>query len=270
MMLSTLALRTGAFRSLAKPQATQRAIVLVQNRCASSGLTEQIEKWDSANQIFYGPERDTKNFPHPVQPETSPPVRLGFIPDAWFQFFYNKTGVTGPYLFGTGLVLTLLSKEIWVIDHNFSEVIGFWGAFIFLTKKLGPFMNKHLDQSVQAVREDTYERPLAEGKVAFENTIKEAELDIWREDGQKYIFESKKENIDLQLEAIYRKRLQEVYQQVKRRLDYQLDIQNTKRRFEQEHMVNWIVNGVVSSITPQQEKESISKCIADLKTLSAS
>lgn len=83
----------------------------MQNRCASSGLTEQIEKWDSANQIFYGPERDTKNFPHPVQPETSPPVRLGFIPDTWFQFFYNKTGVTGKF----ALTLIVLHSLVYAL-----------------------------------------------------------------------------------------------------------------------------------------------------------
>ena len=34
--------------------------------------------------------------------------------------------------------------------------------------------------------------------------------------------------------------------------DYQLDVQTTKRSFEQSHMVNWIVDSVVKGITPQQ------------------
>lgn len=71
------------------------AVVPAGTRQKSSSAVEQVKQWDEANEIFYGPERDTKNFPHPVMPQESGKVRLGFIPDEWFQFFYSKTGVTG-------------------------------------------------------------------------------------------------------------------------------------------------------------------------------
>ena len=57
--------------------------------------------------------------------------------------------------------------------------------------------------------------------------------------------------------------------QVKRRLDYQVDTQNVAQGFQQKHLVNWVVDQVKSSITPQQEKDAIKQCLAELKTLAA-
>ena len=45
--------------------------------------------------MFYGPERDLKNFPILKQQDLPPPTKLGFIPQSWFNAFYEKTGVTG-------------------------------------------------------------------------------------------------------------------------------------------------------------------------------
>lgn len=84
---------------------------------------------------------------------------------------------------------------------------------------------------------------------------------------QSYLLFSSQNNVAMLLETNYRERVHMVTNEVKRRLDYQIALQDLNRRLEQEHMINWVEKSVISSITPQQEKESIAKCITDLKVL---
>jgi F-type H+-transporting ATPase subunit b len=57
--------------------------------------------------------------------------------------------------------------------------------------------------------------------------------------------------------------------QVKSRLDYKMEMDNVTRRFQHQHMVDWIVGNVRKSITPDLEKKSLDQCIQDLKSLAA-
>lgn len=233
-------------------------------------VAELMPLWEKYNDIFYGRERDHKNFPIVPIAENHPPVRMGFIPDAWFQFFYSKTGVTGPYVFGSSLLVFLLSKEIWVQEHKFFEFIGMSiVVYLIMTSKYGAQLKNFLNKETDVANEGKWDYPLARYKRKLREKINDAELKIWQSEALKYLQEGRKENVDLQLEAVYRQRLAEVYQSVKRRLDYQVDVENAQRRFQQQHMVNWIVSGVLKSITPQQEKDALSRCIVDLKNLAS-
>lgn len=85
---------------------------------------------------------------------------------------------------------------------------------------------------------------------------------------QNILFDAKRENVHLQREAEYRRRLHTVFQEVKRKLDYQIAAQEAVKQFSQRHMVSWILDNVTKNLSSVSEKETLSKCVSDLKALS--
>lgn len=211
-------------------------------------------------------ERDLVNFPRPVRQELPAKVRMGFIPDDWFQFFYSKTGVTGPYTFGLGLATYLCSKEIYIMEHEFYTGLSIAIMGIYAVKKLGPATAKFLDAEVaksdaalNSGRDVSIDQ--AKSKIVSEKAEQERAL------AQKMLFDAKRENVALQLEAAYREQLIKVFTETKKRLDYQVEVQNVQRNLEQRHVVDWVLRNVRAAVTPEQEKATLSQCIANIKSL---
>ncbi|TNN82940.1 ATP synthase F(0) complex subunit B1, mitochondrial [Liparis tanakae] len=204
--------------------------------------------------------------PVPALPEKGGKVRHGIIPEELFQLLYPKTGVTGPYMLGTGLLCYMLSKEIYVVNHETLAAASIGGVIIYAIKTFGPSVAAFADK----LNEDKVAKAQEVKDVAMASltqAVEEEKKEQWRVEGRSMLFEAKKSNVAMLLETNYRERLHMVTNEVKRRLDYQVALQFLHTRMEQEHMVNWVEKSVVGSITPQQEKESIAKCITDLKAL---
>jgi len=213
-----------------------------------------------------GPERDLVNFPRTTRKIYPAKVRHLWIPEEWFTFFHQKTGVTGPYMFAASVGSFLLSKEIWVLEHEFYCGVGIFIALSAIIKYAGPGISAELDKAVdaedaklKAIRQDEIDRCKA--------AIAEEENSQWMATSYQELMQAKKENVGLQLEIEYRSRLNEAYKQVKRRLDYQLATANVLRAAEQKHMVQWIIDNVRKSITAKQEVDALKACVADLKAL---
>ncbi|XP_066957147.1 ATP synthase subunit b, mitochondrial [Macrobrachium rosenbergii] len=211
-------------------------------------------------------ERDEVNFPRRVRPIEPGKVRLGFVPEEWFKFFYPKTGVTGPYMFGVGLGTFLLSKEIYIMEHEFYTGLSILLMTVYAVKKFGPGLAAYLDKEIEEV-EGSWVNYRTNSIKSIKDAIEAEKKAQWEAEGQTVLFDAKRENVALQLEAAYRERLATVHAEVKKRLDYQLETANVKTRIEQKHMVDWIVSSVKSSITPAQEAAALKQCFADLKAL---
>ncbi|RCN30061.1 hypothetical protein ANCCAN_24170 [Ancylostoma caninum] len=78
-----------------------------------------------------------------------------------------------------------------------------------------------------------------------------------------------KENMQLQLEAQYRKNVQSVATELKRRLDFLKETEETKKRFEKEQMLKFITEGVEKQASEKAFKDQyLQNAIQTLKGLS--
>lgn len=213
------------------------------------------------------PERDFVNFPAPRQPEEPGKLKVGFVPAEWFNFLSQKTGVTGPYVLFWGGVATILSKEYFVYWADTAEQLVFLGALIGITKMYGSSIAKSLDKQVDAENK-AYNDNLNAATKDVDVKIKENEALFSLPEANKIVHSAKKENILMQLEAAYRQRLTQIHQEVKRRLDYQLAIQNAYKRLEREQAINYIIGEVNKSIGATQEKDAFQNGLGQLKQLS--
>lgn len=207
-------------------------------------------------------------FLRPVRLEPAK-VRLGFLPDEWFTMFYKTTGVTGPYMFGTGLLTYLFSKEIYVCEHEFYSGLSLMVVCIYFVKKAGPAIAKYCDKEVDKI-ESQWKN---EKSFLLEGLDKEIDQEVkaqYSAEGGTLMIQAKMENIQLQLEADYRRRLLEAHKQVKNRLDYLVACRNVVERIEHKNKVNWVIKETIASITLDQKKEAIDKCFADLSALATS
>ncbi|XP_077984257.1 ATP synthase peripheral stalk subunit b, mitochondrial-like [Glandiceps talaboti] len=247
-MLRALVCGTGALAARAKPVCLARVCV-----AAAPKMT------------FHTSSQDLMPY---KMPEEGGKVRFGFLPEEWFTFFYKKTGVTGPYMFGTGLIMYLINKEIYVFSMETVHAAVFFGLLIYGVKKFGPMYAAAADKHIEEQLQTAYEAKNIE-QVSLEDLINSEKKEQWRLEGRDMLFDARQENIAMQLEIAYRERLHTVAEEVKKKLDYHVEVENVKRRMQQDHMVNWIESSVIKSITPQQEKANIAQCIKDLKAMSA-
>lgn len=152
------------------------------------------------------------------------------------------------------------------MEHEFYTGLSFAMLLTYVVKKVGPTVKKTLDAEIDQIEADMEQNRVNEIE-SHKELIEHEKTEQWRAEGQLLLNDAQKENVALQLEAAYRERLATVFGEVKRRLDYQLEIQRVERTVKQKHLVDWVTSKVLASITEDQDQQTLNKCIVDLKAL---
>ncbi|XP_065070666.1 ATP synthase F(0) complex subunit B1, mitochondrial-like [Rhopilema esculentum] len=186
-----------------------------------------------------------------------------------WEVYKEKAGVSAATIFGAGLTATLLSKEILIIHEETLLAAVMGGTIFFLARKFGKQVGEALDEQSQNILDAMNEGRNARIK-AYEEAIADEKSVEAVYSCRDQIYEVLKENNSMKMELEYRENVNKVYEEVKKRLDFQVELQQLKKNLEQEHIVSWLENVVVKSITPQQEKDALAQCIKDVKLLAVS
>ncbi|KHJ99486.1 hypothetical protein OESDEN_00522 [Oesophagostomum dentatum] len=194
------------------------------------------------------PDRDLVNYPYPARPMYPPKTRLLMMPDSWFTPFMKVTGVSGPYLFFGGLFAFLVNKELWVYEEQGHMTVGWILFYLLLSRTVGYRIDNWLYGEYQK-RMDYFKGLIAED---LKDAVEFRKTSAAETESLKLVKESfpviMKENMQLQLEAQYRKNVQKVATELKRRLDYLRETEETKKRFEKEQMLKFITEGVSAMV----------------------
>lgn len=215
-------------------------------------------------------ERDLVNFPYPAKQQYPPKTRFLMIPDSWCTPFHKVTGTSGPYLFFGGVFAFYLNKELWVFEEQGHLLVG-WILFYLLASRT---FNYNLDKwanSKYRERMDHYKQLIADDlKDAIDfrkNSAAESASFQAIQTDFPTIF---RENLALQLEATYRKNVDKVASELKRRLDYLKEVEETKQSFERELFLNALFDGVQHAVETNEgniKSKYLDSCISQINQL---
>lgn len=117
-------------------------------------------------------------------------------------------------MFYGGIATYLVSKEIYVLEHEYYTGVSILIMFVYGVKKFGPRIAAYLDKQID--EEEAELAAIRTDQIAeCENAIANEKKQQWRSEVQQLILDAKKENVLMQLEATYRERLANVAAEVK-------------------------------------------------------
>nr|XP_039259615.1 ATP synthase subunit b, mitochondrial-like [Styela clava] len=205
--------------------------------------------------------------PLPVKPTWDPNyMRHYVIPEYWFEFLYPRTGVTGPYALAFGTTAFLVSKEIYIYSPESWHLFALLTVTYGLLKVAGPMLQEMMHSNEDRHFDAIYRLKMSEID-GLEAEVEDIKTEKWRSGLQEMYHDIKKSNLALMLETEYLNRKASLVSAVKKKLDYQVAVQQVDRELAHSHLVNWVEEKVRKSITPESQKKTLDVCIARLAAL---
>jgi len=206
----------------------------------------------------------------PTAPIPTVPYATGTHRETAWPFLAEYKKIAGhsaePAFIG-GFLLYLSSAEYWA--HSSLMLLSLQGVVLYhIYKEAQPKMKAWISKESKAEVKLFYDND-AEALVGSESKIVEnAAIMQFLEDRPEF-FEIMQNQVELQAEVTYRKRLLEVETEIKKRLDYQVEMQNVQRSIEEKHIAAWVEKEVLKSIAEQKDEDTFQACLNDLEEMAA-
>lgn len=231
---------------------------------------ERVQDWQNFKMPFAPYEGMGPKPPTPLPTDEVPveaQTRMIFFPESYFKALEPRLGYSGGYTLFFGMCSFLASKEIVVMGPEIGW--GIAGAVIcgnLLTKGLFPWMDRESDMQLLADEKriqdwKEYKLSLVESEVDGIARLKE------QASGLALVQEQRKNNLAMALEAEYINRQADLTEAVKKRLDYQLAVNNAERDAQSKHMISWIEKEVQEAISKRSAAADLSAAINQLKSM---
>lgn len=175
-------------------------------------------------------------------------------------------GKSSTTVLGVGSLSYLLSKEVLILNEEI--FIGVFMALVMynISKAVGPL----LGEKVRAMQKEEFEAlnaNKADQLTGLADQIVEMQKEFDVIDARDQFYDIAKNREEMKQDLVYRQRLHQVNTEVKKRLDYQVDLQTLEKDIEEKHIASWVEAEVLKSIADQPEEETLLQCIKDLNSI---
>ena len=225
-------------------------------RCSTTGATS------TDNEQTY-----TKPVLKPLPHNADRMAPEGFFGGDISRMMGEKLGRSGAPCLGAGLFLFAVSKEFYQLNAESTVAFAMLLGYGTLAYNAGPKISAALKE-----KRDMFVNHLYYKKRNVLNTLKDGVKAMEKVEEQASVrhnvFDVLRTNAAMHREALYRARLAQVHDEVLKRLDHQAELEASRRRNIQKHMVTWVERQVSAGFSPEMEKRIIDRCISDLKSVS--